>query len=104
MTSTAARRPAPSAPTVAIAAYARTARIVAQSADTDEDYEGCLSFYDVRGLVIRPLTLHLEHQNLDGQYTATVFPHGLARLVAHEIGHLRGLLYTDRMHPGLAPV
>ncbi len=79
-------------------------RIIAQSADTDEDYEGCLSFYDVRGLVTRPVTLHIEHQNLDGQYTVTEFPHGLARLAAHEIDHLRGLLYTDRMPAGLSPI
>ncbi len=39
-------------------------RIIDQSANTDEEYEGCLSFFDVRGLVIRPLTLHVEHQHL----------------------------------------
>ena len=27
-------------------------RIIAQSADTDEEYEGCLSCFDVRGLIV----------------------------------------------------
>jgi len=79
-------------------------RITARSADTDEDYEGCLSYYNMRGLVIRPLTLHVEHQDLDGHYTITELPHGIARLAAHEIDHLRGLLYTDRMRPDLTPI
>jgi peptide deformylase len=30
-------------------------RISDESADTDEQYEGCLSFFDVRGMVPRPL-------------------------------------------------
>jgi len=79
-------------------------RITARSADTDEDYEGCLSCYNMRGLVIRPFTLHIEHQNLNGHYTITELPHGIARLAAHEIDHLRGLLYTDRMRPNVAPI
>jgi peptide deformylase len=79
-------------------------RIIAHSADTDEDYEGCLSCYDHRGLVIRPLTLDIEHQDLDGHHAVIGLPHGVARLAAHEIDHLRGILYTDRMRPGVAPI
>jgi peptide deformylase len=53
-------------------------RIIDASEDADEQYEGCLSFFDVRGIVQRPL--------------------------AHEIDHLQGKLYTDRMPPGVNPV
>jgi hypothetical protein len=42
-------------------------RIVEESAETDEQYEGCLSFFDVRGMVPRPLVLHVEHQDINGQ-------------------------------------
>jgi peptide deformylase len=70
----------------------------------DEQYEGCLSFFDVRGVVNRPLTLHVEHQDIDGQRHITIFDRGAARLVAHEIDHLRGVLYTDRMAPGLSTI
>ena len=61
----------------------------------------CLSFFDVRGVVNRPLTLHVEHQDVDGQRRITIFDRGAARLVAHEIDHLHGLLYTNRMASAL---
>ena len=32
----------------------------------DEQYEGCLSFFDVRGMVPRPLAIEVEHQDIDG--------------------------------------
>jgi peptide deformylase len=72
-------------------------RIVDASAETDEQYEGCWSFFDVRGRVRRPLHVEVEHQTPYGAAVVSRFDHGLARLVAHEIDHLRGLLYTDRM-------
>jgi peptide deformylase len=78
--------------------------IIEASPETDEQYEGCLSFFDVRGLVPRPLTLHVEHADIDGTRRITVFERGLARLVAHEVDHLHGRLYTDRMRPGVAPI
>jgi peptide deformylase/transcriptional regulator with XRE-family HTH domain len=74
-------------------------RIVGESVDHDEQYEGCLSFFDVRGIVSRPLLVEVEHASLDGDRTVSTFRHGTARLVAHEVDHLQGLLYPDRM-PG----
>jgi peptide deformylase len=72
-------------------------QIIDQSDDQDEQYEGCLSFFDVRGKVPRPLRIQVEHQNVDGSTHLTVFERGVARLVAHEIDHLAGVLYTDHM-------
>jgi len=80
------------------------ARIIESSDRVDEQYEGCLSFFDVRGLVPRPLTIHVEHQDLRGARKITKFERGIARLVAHEIDHLHGAVYTDRMLPGIEPV
>ena len=77
---------------------------VIEEAPGDEQYEGCLSFFDVRGMVPRPLVLHVEHQDIDGQKRITIFDRGTARLVAHEVDHLNGVLYTDRMAPGRAPI
>lgn len=74
-------------------------RVVAESVDHDEQYEGCLSFFDVRGLVSRPLLVEVEHASLDGTRSVGVFHQAVARLVAHEVDHLGGLLYTDRMPP-----
>jgi peptide deformylase len=81
-------------------------RIIDQSAETDEQYEGCLSFFDVRGLVKRPLRIEVEHQGIDGDVEITAFELGMARLVAHEVDHLNGMLYRSRMTAGakLIPV
>ncbi|MGK5737839.1 peptide deformylase [Micromonospora sp. URMC 103] len=81
-------------------------RVVDVSPDSDEQYEGCLSFFDHRGLVPRPLRVDVEHAQWDGSRIITSFEYGMARLVAHEIDHLEGRLYVDRMTPGvpLVPV
>ncbi|MER6518661.1 peptide deformylase [Streptomyces sp. NPDC060334] len=79
-------------------------RVTASSEDADEQYEGCLSFFDVRGMVPRPLTITVETTALDGSTMITMYARGLARLVAHEIDHLDGLLYTARMRPGVDPI
>ncbi|AEV89127.1 formylmethionine deformylase [Actinoplanes sp. SE50] len=72
-------------------------RVVGESAARDEQYEGCLSFFDYRGLVVRPLRIEVEHARFDGARVVTVFERALARLVGHEIDHLEGRLYVDRM-------
>jgi peptide deformylase len=81
-------------------------RVVATSPDNDEQFEGCLSFFDVRGLVARPLRLTVESALLDGTRIRVTYEQAVARLVAHEIDHLDGMLYTDRMPTGapLVPV
>jgi peptide deformylase len=79
-------------------------RIIEECESTDEQYEGCLSFFDVRGMVPRPLDIHVEHQDVDGATRITHFERGMARLVAHEIDHLEGRLYRARMRPGVEPI
>jgi peptide deformylase len=73
-------------------------RIVGASRDTDEQYEGCLSFFDYRGLVARALRIEVEHARYDGARVITSFELAMARLVSHEIDHLEGRLYVDRMN------
>ncbi|MDT3395119.1 peptide deformylase [Streptomyces sp. B1866] len=79
-------------------------RITASSDEADEQYEGCLSFFDVRGLVPRPLRITVETTAPSGEIVATQYERGLARLIHHEIDHLDGLLYTARMRPGVEPI
>lgn len=79
-------------------------RVIGESPQMDEQYEGCMSFFDVRGEVPRPLMIEVEHQTLDGSRQITVFERGHARLVAHEIDHLNGIMYRDRMRPGVEPI
>ncbi len=75
-------------------------RIVAQSEEMDEQYEGCWSFFDFRGLVSRPLDLEVAYQSVDGKERVTTVNHAMARLVAHEIDHLNSILYKDLMPRG----
>jgi peptide deformylase len=78
--------------------------IIEAGGDTDEQYEGCLSFFDVRGHVPRAHVIHVEHTDIDGTKKITIFERGVARLVAHEVDHLHGHLYTDRMRPDVSPI
>jgi peptide deformylase len=67
-------------------------QVIDQSDDYDEQYEGCLSFFDVRGKAPRPLCVHVEHQHVDARHPH----HAIRARVAHEIEHLAGVLYPDR--------
>ncbi|HEX4212385.1 MAG TPA: peptide deformylase [Candidatus Dormibacteraeota bacterium] len=75
-------------------------RVTERSAETDEQFEGCLSFFDVRGRVVRPVRITVAHAAVDGTPLVTRYETGMARLVLHEIDHLAGTLYADRMSPG----
>ncbi|SCL24515.1 peptide deformylase [Micromonospora pallida] len=79
-------------------------RVIDESRDTDEQFEGCLSFFDVRGLVRRPTRIEVAHQDVGGRTVITEFRDGTARLVMHEIDHLEGRLYRERMPPGVEVV
>ncbi|WP_158893646.1 peptide deformylase [Amycolatopsis anabasis] len=78
--------------------------VIETDGESDEQYEGCLSFFDVRGRVPRAQEIHVEHTTLDGRKKITVYRRGVARLVAHEVDHLHGVLYTDRMRSGTEPI
>ena len=80
-------------------------RICDQSAETDEQYEGCLSFFEVRGRVPRPLAIEVEHQDTDGTVQITTFERGVwPGWSCHEVDHLFGILYRARMRPGIEPI
>ncbi|XKK40089.1 peptide deformylase [Nocardiopsis sp. ARC36] len=78
--------------------------IISETGRADSQYEGCLSFFDVRGLVPRARSIEVEHTKMDGTTAITVFTDALARLVAHEVDHLHGMTYKDRMSEGTSPI
>lgn len=59
--------------------------------------EGCLSFPEITGNIERPWSVHVTYMNLDGNPHEQVFHGMLARVVQHEIDHLNGVLFVDRM-------
>lgn len=59
--------------------------------------EGCLSIPDLRSEVRRSAGVKVEYQTLDGE-TKTIEADGLlARALQHEIDHLNGILFIDRL-------
>jgi peptide deformylase len=66
-----------------------------KSKATDE--EGCLSFPSLRGDIRRSMDVKVTFQTLEGE-TITMETDGLlARALQHEIDHLNGILFIDRM-------
>jgi peptide deformylase len=60
-------------------------RVISESAQADDQYEGCLSFFDVRGLVPRPLHIEVACTRPGGQPYILSLDNAMARLAAHEI-------------------
>ena len=78
-------------------------RIVERSDEVTLDYEGCLSVDDVCGLVRRHRAVVVEH-GLDGSTPQRIEALGFdARIFQHEIDHLDGVLYVDRVEGSLQP-
>lgn len=61
--------------------------------------EGCLSIPDIREEVKRAEIILLRYQNLEGQTLEQEFDGLLARVLQHEIDHLNGVLFIDRISP-----
>lgn len=66
---------------------------------TAEFFEGCLSLEALGAIVKRALNVRVECLNERGE-PITINAHGwYARILQHEIDHLNGTLYVDRMNP-----
>lgn len=60
-------------------------------------WEGCLSVPDIRGLVYRPRKIQVDWQDERGVAQCCVAEGFLATVFQHELDHLDGVLYVDRM-------
>ena len=63
----------------------------------ETDTEGCLSFPDLRGDITRPAEIRARLQTLDGEVLEIETDGLLARAIQHEVDHLFGKLFIDRM-------
>tara|TARA_B110000037_G_scaffold220998_1_gene290471 strand:+ start:1758 stop:2330 length:573 start_codon:yes stop_codon:yes gene_type:complete len=59
--------------------------------------EGCLSFPDVRADVERPDWIRCKFQDVNGTKHVIECNGLLGRCIQHEVDHLNGILYIDRM-------
>lgn len=86
------------------ALFVRNPLIAERSDETLEGYEGCLSVPDVGGLVRRNRWLRLEYDAADGAKTTVEAEGYNAILWQHELDHLDGVLYLDRLLGELLPM
>ena len=74
-------------------------RVLETSEATDRAEEGCLSMPGLREVVERKAEVVVEAEDLDGE-TIRLDADGLhARVLLHEIDHLDGVLFVDRVSP-----
>jgi peptide deformylase len=71
--------------------------IIAHSSDMVKDWEGCLSVCGKRGLVSRYKTITVKYFTRDGQLQTRKFSDFVARIIQHELDHLNGILFVDRI-------
>ena len=65
--------------------------------EKESDWEGCLSIPGMQGLVNRYKKIYYYGYDLDGNKIENEVEGLHARVVQHEIDHLDGVLYTDRL-------
>jgi peptide deformylase len=73
-------------------------RIAEMSDDSAEFFEGCLSLPGFSALVPRARAVRVEFLNERGLKETLEASGWHARILQHEIDHLRGTLYIDRMY------
>ena len=61
------------------------------------DEEGCLSFPGIQADVERWIEITVTYQDLDGKEQTLKATDLLARIIQHELDHLEGVLFVDRL-------
>jgi len=73
-------------------------KIISTQDSIAEFFEGCLSVAGYMAIVPRACVLTVEFLNERAQPVQVEAKGWYARILQHEIDHLSGVLYTDRMH------
>jgi peptide deformylase len=71
--------------------------IVEFSKDEEHFIEGCLSLPEINADVVRPVSIRLKAQILDGEMIDIECGGLMARCAQHEIDHLDGVLFSDHI-------
>jgi peptide deformylase len=73
--------------------------IVELADETERGEEGCLSVPGLKELVERPVRVVVEALDLEGQPIRIEAEGLLGRIMQHEVDHLDGILFLDRVSP-----
>jgi len=71
--------------------------VVRLGKETELGSEGCLSFPEITADIERAVTVEMEAETLEGQPLRIEASGLLARALQHEVDHLHGILFIDRM-------
>ncbi|MFT4571074.1 MAG: peptide deformylase [Hyphomicrobiaceae bacterium] len=72
-------------------------RITVLDETEQEFWEGCLSVPNLRGVVPRPRKVRVDFMGLEGQASSLTAEGFVATVLQHELDHLQGVLFLDRM-------
>ncbi len=78
--------------------------VIIKEKGTQECDEGCLSFPNQYGKVDRPLEVTVEALDINGKKVRIKAKGLLAECLSHELDHLEGILFTDKVKPGTLEV
>lgn len=70
---------------------------IVESSGEQIEEEGCLSLPGLSGTVERPMVVKVKGLDIDGQPMEIVGEELLARALCHEIDHLNGILFKDKI-------
>ena len=73
--------------------------VVEVGKDRERGEEGCLSIPTLKDIVERPHSVVVEGHDPEGQPLRIAAEGLLARILQHEIDHLDGILFIDRLSP-----
>lgn len=71
--------------------------ILHTSTKIEKDWEGCLSVANLRGLVPRFQQIKVSYVDINNNRQQKTFEGFLARIFQHELDHLNGLTFVDRV-------
>ena len=72
-------------------------QFTAQSSECLDAWEGCLSIPQLRGVVPRAAAVEVRGYDREGRAVELEAEELFARVLQHEIDHLDGVLFPDRM-------
>lgn len=75
--------------------------ILSRGTSNITDWEGCLSVPNIRGLVPCADEVSVRYQDMTGKSHTKTFSGFPARIIQHEVSHIHGLLFTDRVRSSL---
>lgn len=74
---------------------------IIKSSGEQIDQEGCLSVPEIKGNVIRPKNVTAVYTDENGEEVTLEAEDLLARCICHEIDHLNGVLFIDKIEEEL---